>query len=517
MSKETLKDLFTENNKSNLLYKNNILENIKVSFINNVQNKIASPLNNGNLNKVLKEIHHKSIIGHDHLLYRNYQNQFGDKKDDSNILIPYLDYSNQKNIFIRELVIISDHNDAERIAKIHLKKMPNFKGLLYDSIISTTDDDHWRSQRKSFIGAFDPFSSLEKILPISDGRARKCSDILIGLSNGGKKEVNINDFFLNETQAQLQLALFGLSNEFQEETNSKIRDAFSGDGQIGYARDFAFKLIDELENSNGPLSQAIKERGKVEIEEAYGNALIFAFAGHDTTGHTLTWLIYELSKNMKLQLELQKEVDNFWLEQGSKKIKLDDFKRLKFMTRCIMEILRLWPAVPNGTFRELVFDDEIMGLNDQKVQLKKGTFVQILNWSRHRNKELWGRDADTFNPNRQFEENEIWDDQGFAGFNPGTKRFSPFTYPPRDCLGKNFAQIEMRLILLHLLKKFSFILTDNQAKHVSNNEEKLGINRATLAPINVNDTKYNKNNKGLRPFQIGMFVIPIPRNKISKL
>jgi cytochrome P450 len=28
----------------------------------------------------------------------------------------------------------------------------------------------------------------------------------------------------------------------------------------------------------------------------FGNAFIFAFAGHDTTGHTLTWLTYELAK-----------------------------------------------------------------------------------------------------------------------------------------------------------------------------------------------------------------------------
>jgi hypothetical protein len=31
----------------------------------------------------------------------------------------------------------------------------------------------------------------------------------------------------------------------------------------------------------------------------------------------------------------------------------EDFPRLPFLTRCIMETLRLWVIVPNGTFREL--------------------------------------------------------------------------------------------------------------------------------------------------------------------
>ena len=34
-----------------------------------------------------------------------------------------------------------------------------------------------------------------------------------------------------------------------------------------------------------------------------------------------------------------------------------DLIKLPFMTKCIMETLRRWPAVANGTFRELQFDD----------------------------------------------------------------------------------------------------------------------------------------------------------------
>ena len=68
--------------------------------------------------------------------------------------------------------------------------------------------------------------------------------------------------------------------------------------------------------------------------------------------------------------------------------------------------LRLWPAVPNGTFRELEEDDYIIGKNDKPVLLKKGTYIQIFNWAKHRNPELWGEDADIFNPDRHFNPDE---------------------------------------------------------------------------------------------------------------
>ena len=110
-----------------------------------------------------------------------------------------------------------------------------------------------------------------------------------------------------------------------------------------------------------------------------------------------------------------------------------------------METLRLHTAVPNGSFRVLIEDDVIKG-KDGMVNVPKGTFVQIFNYSRHLNKELWGDDAEDFNPVREFEDNEIWDNEGYAFFNPSSKRFSPFLYGPRDCIGKNFSQIECLMI-----------------------------------------------------------------------
>ena len=38
----------------------------------------------------------------------------------------------------------------------------------------------------------------------------------------------MHDFFLHEAQAQLQMALFGMDEDFMESTNRELRDAFAG-------------------------------------------------------------------------------------------------------------------------------------------------------------------------------------------------------------------------------------------------------------------------------------------------
>eukprot|EP00438_Fugacium_kawagutii_P025433 Skav204278 [mRNA] locus=scaffold409:161520:165248:+ [translate_table: standard] len=150
-----------------------------------------------------------------------------------------------------------------------------------------------------------------------------------------------------------------------------------------------------------------------------------------------------------------------------------------------------------------------------QVQLPKGSFVTISNWPepqnallyrerapshvvcRHRNPELWGADADSFNPWRDFSQQDNVVDVSpmislllsrtytvhaitrtyntymrgmyrvkelarvgcpMAAKTPSSQRFSPFAHNPRSCLGKNFAQMEMRLILSHILHRFDFAL-----------------------------------------------------------
>jgi cytochrome P450 len=380
---------------------------------------------------------------------------------------------------INNIIIISHPDDAERICKRHIKKAPIFKKLLHDSIISTTDNKDWKDQRNNMNNAFLPKYSLQHVFPASVKRARSCSELLVKMSCDYTEPVNMSDFFLNETQAQLQKAMFGFSDEFESKTNKRIRNAFQGI-ETEYLNEFAHNALEETVISDGPISK-IFHKSK-DVEKNKGNMLLFAFAGHDTTGHTLTWLIYELCKHPGYKKRLIQEIDEYWINNDNKE-NYNTFFQLPFMTKCITETLRMWPALANGTYRELEKDDYVTGHDGEKVQLEKGTYCQIINWTRHRNPELW-EDPEIFNPEREFKGSEIWNNEGFGGYNVSSERFSPFTYGPRNCLGKNFSQMEMRLILLHLFKHHDFTIDEKQGK-TFNDKKYLGINTFTMGPADI--------------------------------
>lgn len=450
---------------------------------------ITSPLHKKSIDDILFEIHEETEKGTLLKLIRYYQINYGKGSWSENVQLPY-----KINDTLHNLFLINNPEDAERLANKHIKKMSNLKPFVFDSIISTTDNKHWKDQRSDFQSAFSVNQKIEKVMPISCERAHKCNQTLWELSNEGKNEVNINEFLLNETHAQLQLAMFGFSKKFEKEKNKEIREMFNN-----YNPKTALNTIkdlnEEIKKANGPISDIINERhSNNNKREHIGNGLIFSYAGHDTTGNTLTFLIYELCRNPIYQEKLRMEVNNFWIKQGEKNITYKDFKRLPFMTRCIMETLRLWPALANGTYRELEEDDYIIGNDGVKTEIPKGTFIQIPNWFRHRNPELWGEDVNIFNPEREFVDEELWEGSVINTYNPSTKRFSPFTYGPRDCIGKNFSQMEMRVILLHLLQTYSFELTEKQ-KFMG--DEYFTFNKFTMGPRNIYNTSEYEGNLGL--------------------
>jgi len=516
----------------------------------NVADHLPGPLQSGQLSKkdIVTEAQTFVVRGENHVFQTILQNRFksGLPASLTNIVVPIVSTvasatlpsgstlvenpEHTQNLpVITQQILVSHPDDCERLARSHVKKQPNFTPILMDSVISTTDTEHWRKQRSHLVEAFLPNSSLAEIFPVSVARAKDCTGKLLDMGRGGRC-VDMNDFFLHEAQAQLQMALFGSDTEFVERTNRPLRDVFKGDGEPGYLAAYMAELLENIEKErdqhsspgsagnvrgiDGPLSKVLAESDEGQLTK-WGNGLIFAFAGHDTTGHTMTWLTLEMAKNPKMQQRLQAEVDALFDDIGDRPLEYADIHRLPFMTRCIVETLRLWPAVPNGTFRELQFDDTVKGGNGEDVFVPKGTYVQITTWPRHRSKELWGEDAETFNPDREFTNDEIYYGQPFAGFNPHSKRLSPFTYPPRDCLGKNFAQMEMRAILSYLFRNFTFELAEPMKSGDYDASAYNGLNAGTMGPADL--TQPFKDRNGIKVAARGLPLHVSPRHDKLKL
>ena len=76
---------------------------------------------------------------------KNIKKVFCDDGLSSNFIVPFFDYSfneDFKTKHIRDLTIINNPYDAERITENHVKKMANLKHYVLDSIISTTNVEH---------------------------------------------------------------------------------------------------------------------------------------------------------------------------------------------------------------------------------------------------------------------------------------------------------------------------------------------------------------------------------------
>eukprot|EP00440_Ansanella_granifera_P046977 gb/GFBE01050872.1/.p1 GENE.gb/GFBE01050872.1/~~gb/GFBE01050872.1/.p1 ORF type:complete len:612 (+),score=114.26 gb/GFBE01050872.1/:1-1836(+) len=439
----------------------------------------------------------------------SWQLQHGGRGLSSNIAVPLMSNSGSGSQTLKQLctrVIVADPEDAERLARIHVRKDGIFEAALMNSIISTTDNEDWRQQRHQLAEAFLPLSSMAKILPVSLARAKSCTERLADCARDGRA-VDMSDFLLHEAQAQLQLALLGVPEHVMEDTNEKIRSTFQGepgDNEPGALALAMAKIQEALQQQQdlampsegcpvkGPLSQALETSG-FEASSLYGNLLLILFAGHDTTGHTMTWLLFELARHPEIQQALHDEVDRFHDDLGGRDPEYKDLSRLDLMDRCITETLRLWPAVASGTYRQLQFGDTVKGADGQDVKLPKGTAINIVNWPRHRNTELWGESADEFNPYRHYETSELARvGCPMAGRSPQSERFSPFAHAPRSCLGRNFAQMEMRLIMLNLLRSFQFSLAPPYDRLMNSKlgvtaapDDFRGVNRATMGPLDL--------------------------------
>jgi cytochrome P450 len=87
-------------------------------------------------------------------------------------------------------------------------------------------------------------------------------------------------------------------------------------------------------------------------------------------------------------------------------------------------------------------------------EIPAGTQVVLSSLAVQRDKNVF-EDPDSFKPERWFDNNQLSKGEYF-----------PFLFGKRQCIGKDFALMEMRIILTKIAKKFDLELINDQVSYI---------------------------------------------------
>lgn len=184
------------------------------------------------------------------------------------------------------------------------------------------------------------------------------------------------------------------------------------------------------------LAGADPESGrKMSTEELRDNLLTFIVAGHETTALSLSWALYLVAGDPRVQELARAEAQSVL---GDRVAGAEDVPNLPYIRQIIDEALRLYPPAALVS-RTALKADRLCGR-----EVRAGDTVMIPIYALHRNNLLWD-DPDSFRPERFADRKAI---QRYA--------YLPFGDGPRICIGASFALTEAVIILATLLERYRF-------------------------------------------------------------
>ncbi|KAJ9683760.1 hypothetical protein PVL29_016316 [Vitis rotundifolia] len=166
------------------------------------------------------------------------------------------------------------------------------------------------------------------------------------------------------------------------------------------------------------------------------------FAGHESTAVAASWCLMLLALHPDWQAQIRAEIAEVC---GDNMPDADSITKMKWMTMVIQETLRLYPPAA------FVSREALEEIQVGNFIVPKGVCIWTLIPTLHRDTDIWGPDANQFKPER-FE-------NGVSKACKFPQAYIPFGLGPRLCLGRNFAMVQLKIILSLIISKFTFTLS----------------------------------------------------------
>ncbi|HEY9700683.1 MAG TPA: cytochrome P450 [Trichocoleus sp.] len=208
--------------------------------------------------------------------------------------------------------------------------------------------------------------------------------------------------------------------------------------QTSHENTDALSLLIQAEDENGD---------RLGIEELKDQILLLLFAGHETLTSAVGAFCLLMAQHPDVMAKVRAEQQRFPIDQP---LTLDHLKQMTYLEQVLREVLRLIPPVGGG-FRKVLEASEFNG-----YQIPKGWSIIYQIGPTHQDPSLYTQ-PDRFDPDRFSAENlqqQSVDRQKYG--------YLPFGSGIRECLGKEFARLEMKIFAVHLARHYTWELLPNQ-------------------------------------------------------
>jgi len=183
------------------------------------------------------------------------------------------------------------------------------------------------------------------------------------------------------------------------------------------------------------------EGNSLSVEELKDQVLLLLFAGHETLTSAIASFCLLVAQHPDVMAKVRAEQQQF---PPTEPLTLEQLKQMTYLEQVLREVLRLVPPVGGG-FRTVINACEFGG-----YEIPKGWSVLYEINQTHQDAAVYP-EPDRFNPDR---------------FN-SERSAKPFSYVPfggglRECLGKEFARLEMKLFAARMIRECEWELLPNQ-------------------------------------------------------
>jgi cytochrome P450 len=220
---------------------------------------------------------------------------------------------------------------------------------------------------------------------------------------------------------------------------SGIRDTKSGAQSEQDEDDLLRRLLPAAKRDDGSYDRKL-------VRDMLLNLII---AGRDTTAASMSWTLYELTRHPDVLRKVLEELDAVVGPKAP--VTFDAVADCTYLQAVLSEAQRLHPSVPFQPKTAVAHDVLPCG-----VHVKPGDTVAYVNVIMGVNPKIWGADAAEFKPSRWLAAD------GHTYVKADQFKYPAFNAGRRLCLGMDMANLEMKVVLGTLLRRFDFELVPGQ-------------------------------------------------------